>query len=144
VVLWNLSPEVAAPSRDDDAPLPPHLLVSIILFSFLSLTRVGHWIYYLMVQEIEQVEIPSSQRSTFAGTEQSFKSLFELCHWGATIVWSRPEDFRWLALGNLIVLGAGAAMFAVWQRKEGSTEGRVRYEEIALDDVGRNEVEHDD
>jgi hypothetical protein len=28
-----------------------------------------------MVQEIAQVEIPSTQRSTFAGTEQSFRSL---------------------------------------------------------------------
>lgn len=139
-VLWNLAPKLTAASRDstgDTAPPPPHLLISIILFSFLSLTRIGHWMFYLMVQELEQVEVPSSQRSTFAGMEQSFKSFFELCHWGATMVWSRPEDFRLLALGNLIILGAGAAIFAVWQRKEGRSESRVRYEEIVMDDVGQ-------
>ena len=87
-----------------------------------------------MVQELEQVEIPSSQRSTFAGTEQSFRSFFELCHWGATVVWSQPEGFRWLALGSLIVLWVGTLIFATWMRKEGRCE--ARYEEIALDDVG--------
>jgi iron-regulated transporter 1 len=90
--------------------------------------------YDLMVQELEQVEIPSSQRSTFAGTEQSFRSFFELCHWGATIIWSQPEDFRWLALGSLIVLGVGTSIFAAWTRKEGRSE--AGYEEIALDDIG--------
>jgi iron-regulated transporter 1 len=100
--------------------------------------------FYLMVQELEQVEIPPSQRSTFAGTEQSFRSFFELCHWGATIVWSRPQEFRWLALGNLIVLSIGTAIYALWQRKEVMSEGRVGYEEIALEDVDRIEVEHED
>jgi iron-regulated transporter 1 len=88
-----------------------------------------------MIQELEQVEIPSSQRSTFAGTEHSFRSFFELSHWGATIIWSRPEDFKWLALGSLGVLGIGASVFAVWSRKE-TRNGGIRYEEIALDDVG--------
>lgn len=139
-VLLNLSSKTAAPSPDAadnkvDIP-PPHLLLSIVLFSFLSLTRLGHWTYELMVQELEQVEVPSSQRSTFAGMEQSFRSFFELCHWAATVVWSRPEDFKWLAPGSLVLLGLGATIFAVWQRREGGSEGRMRYEEIALDEVG--------
>ena len=99
---------------------------------------------YLMVQELEQVEIPPSQRSTFAGTEQSFRSFFELCHWGATMVWSRPQDFRWLALGNLIVLSIGTAIYALWQRKEVTSEARVIYEEIDMEDVDQIEVENDD
>jgi solute carrier family 40 (iron-regulated transporter), member 1 len=86
-----------------------------------------------MVQELEQVEIPSSQRSTFAGTEQSFSSFFELCHWAATVVWSQPESFQWLALGSVIVLGVGTAIFGLWSgkmRREGVVE--VRYEEIGM------------
>ena len=88
-----------------------------------------------MIQEIEQVEIHPSQRSTFAGTEQSFKGFFELCHWGATTIWNRPEDFRFLALGNLMTVGIGTTLFAVWQRKGVKSKRRVRYEEIAMDDV---------
>ncbi len=93
----------------------------------------------LMIQELEQVEIPYSQRSTFAGTEQSFRSFFELCHWGATVVWSSPDEFKFLALGSLVVLGVGAGIFSLWCRDGSSLrdgcEG-MRYEEIAMDDVG--------
>jgi solute carrier family 40 (iron-regulated transporter), member 1 len=93
----------------------------------------------LMVQELGQVEIPESQRSTFAGTEQSFHSLFALCHWAATVVWSHPGQFRWLALGSLLVVGAGVVIFGSWMRKERSTGAKRRgeYEEIAMGDVGR-------
>ena len=87
-----------------------------------------------MIQELEQVEVPSSQRSTFAGTEQSFRSFFELCHWGATVVWSQPEDFKWLSFGSLMVLGTSACIFSIWLRRE--EKGETKYEEIPLDDVG--------
>jgi solute carrier family 40 (iron-regulated transporter), member 1 len=87
-----------------------------------------------MVQEIAQVEIPSSQRSTFAGTEQSFRSMFELFHWGATMVWSRPEDFRFLALGSLLALGSCATIFAAWMKgPRASVKGG--YEEVPLDEL---------
>ncbi|PMD47087.1 hypothetical protein L207DRAFT_575890 [Hyaloscypha variabilis F] len=128
LVLWNLSP--ATPSPDSSQHSLP---IQLTLFSFLSLSLIGHWIYILMVQELEQVEIPTSQRSTFAGTEQSFASFFELCHWTATMLWNQPEDFRWLALGSIIVLGIGTMIFGVWRRGKGTM---VRYEEIRMRDVG--------
>jgi iron-regulated transporter 1 len=98
----------------------------------------------LMVQELGQVEIPESQRSTFAGTEQSFHSLFALCHWAATVVWSHPGQFRWLALGSLLVVGAGVVIFGSWMRKERRSTGRRRgeYEGIAMDGI-RGEGEED-
>jgi len=142
MVLWPLSPKHTAPTAPArDVPqiktptLSPHILTSVALFSLLSLTRIGHWMFDLMIQELEQVEIPPSQRSTFAGTEQSFRAFFQLSHWGATVIWNRPEDFKWLALGSLVVLGIGVSVFAVWSKKE-MMNGKVRYEEIALDDVG--------
>jgi iron-regulated transporter 1 len=99
----------------------------------------------LMVQELGQVEIPESQRSTFAGTEQSFHSLFALCHWAATVVWSHPGQFRWLAVGSLLVVGAGVVIFGSWVGKEKSSGGRRRgeYEGIAMDGI-RGEREEDD
>jgi solute carrier family 40 (iron-regulated transporter), member 1 len=87
-----------------------------------------------MVQEIAQVEIPSSQRSTFAGTEQSFRSMFELLHWGATMAWSRPGDFRILALGSLLALGSCATIFAAWMRMPRASV-KVGYEEVPLDEL---------
>jgi len=132
IVLWNLSPLPEATTRDDSSKYSHPITISIILFSFLSLSRVGHWMFDLMVQELEQVEIPVSQRSTFAGTEQSFRSLSELCHWAATVGWSKPEQFRWLASGSLIVLGVSTVTFAIWTRSYRVRKGRVMYEEIGM------------
>ena len=97
-----------------------------------------------MVQELGQVEIPVSQRSTFAGVEQSFKSLGELSHWLATVVWSQPEDFRWLALGSLVVTGLSAGLFKswVWNGKQSTERSAGEYEGIPLTDV--NDEDHEE
>lgn len=87
-----------------------------------------------MVQEIAQVEIPSTQRSTFAGTEQSFRSLAELCHWIATVVWNAPRDFRFLALGSLVALASSTTIFVGWARKP-RVSIKVGYEELPLEDI---------
>ncbi len=96
-----------------------------------------------MVQELGQVEIPVSQRSTFAGTEQSFHSLCELTHWAATVMWSQPEQFRWLALGSLFVAGVSMSIYYTWAKR---SVGRVRvsegggsYEGIAMVSIGEEE-----
>ena len=109
--------------------------MTLTLFTFLSLSRVGHWTFDLMVQEISQVEIPAAHRSTFAGTEQSFRSLFELCHWGATVVWSQPSQFRWLALGSWGVLGLAVGVFWVWSLRVPGREGETVYEEVGMVDL---------
>ncbi len=92
-----------------------------------------------MVQELGQVEIPASQRSTFAGTEQSFKSFAELCHWGATMILSRPDQFRWLAVGSVVVTGMGTALFGLWARRPvimAVDKGNM-YESVALREMER-------
>jgi iron-regulated transporter 1 len=97
---------------------------------------------HLMVQELGQVEIPASQRSTFAGTEQSFNSLFGLCHWAATVVLNRPEQFRFLALGSFAVSGVGVGVFAWWSRRPVRREG-TGYESIAMVDAPREEEDEE-
>ncbi|CZR58376.1 uncharacterized protein PAC_08268 [Phialocephala subalpina] len=137
LVLWSLSsaisPEVLS-RETNTSTSSPQFLIPFILFAFLSLSRVGHYMNSLMVQELGQVEIPASQRSTFAGTEQSFKSLCELCHWAATVVWDHPSQFKWLALGSLIVTGSSAVLFGTWARKSGKGQDSG-YESVPLNDL---------
>ena len=102
---------------------------------------------HLMVQELGQVEIVASQRSTFAGTEQSFNSLFGLCHWAATAVLNQPEQFRFLAMASLGVAAVAVAVFAKWER-EPMVRGEMAFENIALGEVlhedDRSEDERED
>ena len=89
----------------------------------------------LMVQELGQVEIPVSQRSTYAGTEQSFRSLGELAHWTATMVWSHPDQFKWMALGSFLLVGASLVIFGIWSRKPSRERGGLVYESVPLSDL---------
>ncbi|KAK2624980.1 hypothetical protein QTJ16_005349 [Diplocarpon rosae] len=102
LVLWNLPP--SSPGVNSTAAATASqasLLTTLTLFGFLSLSRLFLWTYSLMEQEIEQSEVPASQRSTFSGTGESFRSCFDLVHWTATVVWSRPEEFKGLAGASL-------------------------------------------
>lgn len=151
IVLWNLSPpspasttpeggETSTFDKTKTASLNP--IIPLTLFAFLSLSRVGHYMIHLMVQELGQVEIPASQRSTFAGTEQSFNSLFALCHWAATVVWSRPEQFRMLALGSALVIGGAVCVFGSWARRP--VRKVQKYESIAMSDVQQGVEDEED
>lgn len=94
-----------------------------------------------MVQELGQVEIPVSQRSTFAGTEQSFHSMGELCHWAATVVWSQPRQFYSLALGSLLFVGLSTCIYAVWARLPVYSVKEQEYRGIALTGLSDDEEE---
>ncbi|CAL3967679.1 unnamed protein product [Diplocarpon coronariae] len=118
LVLWNLPPSSpGVGSTAASAASQASLLTTVTLFGFLSLSRLFLWTYSLMEQEIEQSEVPASQRSTFSGTGESFRSCFDLLHWTATVVWSRPEEFKGLAGASLCVVGGSALWFSTWARR---------------------------
>lgn len=97
----------------------PSLLITTTIFAFLSLSRLGLWIFDLTTQQLTQTIVPSHQRSSFAGVENSFISFFELGQWVAGIVFSRPEDFKWLAVGSFAAVGVSLCLYAgwIWRRR---------------------------
>lgn len=98
----------------------PHnpTVAAVSLFTFLSLSRLGLWTFDLTTQELTQIRIPAQTRSSFAGTEMAFVSVFELAHWVAAAILSRPEDFRWLAVGSLGAVGLSTCTYAFWVRQQ--------------------------
>ena len=53
----------------------------------------------------------------FAGTETSFASLFGLGHWVITAIWSKHEDFKWVACGSLLVVAGSTCLYGFWLRR---------------------------
>ncbi|TVY81125.1 Solute carrier family 40 member [Lachnellula suecica] len=143
VGFWGVGSQFLCLVVNGLAEVSPHISVTLLLFAFLSLSRIGHFVHFLMIQELGQVEIPAAQRSTFAGVEQSFKSLGELSHWIATVVWSQPEDFKWLALGSMLVTGLSSVVFGTWARKGQMGRNAISggYEAVPLVDVNGEEDE---
>lgn len=95
-------------------PSPSRTVLAITLFFFLSLSRLGLWIYDLTTQQLTQTLTPPSQRSSFTGVEYAFVSLFELAQHVIAIVLSNPEDFKWIAGMSLCAVGTSTFVYAGW------------------------------
>lgn len=104
----------------DDPSRPPTLLPGFAstatLFGFLSLSRLGLWIFDLCVQEIAQNGVARDQQASFGGTEAAFVSLFELMQWIAAASLSEANDFRFLAAASLGAVALSLMLYTAWVR----------------------------
>jgi iron-regulated transporter 1 len=119
LAIWSLS------SGTPDNSLP-HLisrilgsntsqpLVAFVLFFFLSISRLGLWIYDLTTQQLTQTMTSPSQRSSFTGVENSLVAGFELVQHIVAILLHRPEQFKWIALMGLTVVAISTVINAGW------------------------------
>ncbi|OTB03082.1 hypothetical protein M426DRAFT_322111 [Hypoxylon sp. CI-4A] len=96
----------------------PNVGWSIVLFSFLALSRLGVWVFDLTTQQLTQTLVPPNQRSSFAGTENSVVNVFELLGAGSAIAFPRTEQYRWLALASLVTVVISWLMYAGWVRRQ--------------------------
>ncbi|MCJ1399804.1 hypothetical protein MMC11_003007 [Xylographa trunciseda] len=126
IAIWYLTQQ--NPSADNSdllsrilalaSPFTSRPLAAIVMFAFLSLSRLGLWVFDLTTQEITQTEVQHDRRSSFAGTEMAFVSLFELSQWVLAAIVSRPEQFHWLALGSFTAVLCSTCMYAWWVRRQ--------------------------
>lgn len=101
-------------------------VLSLVLFSFLSLSLLGRWTYDLSITQLSQTLVPATHRSSFGGTEQAVVSCVSLVHWVAAAIWSRQEDFKWLATGSFVAVLLAAAAYGNWARLWGGKTWTAR------------------
>lgn len=113
-----------APSTSDphQSPTTSYPLITIILIVSISLSLLFRWTYDLCATQLTQALVPANKRSSFGGTEMSIVSLVSLGHWIAAAVWHTQSDFKWLALGSLVVVAMGVGAYRWWQGWWGSQE----------------------
>ncbi|KAH8899787.1 hypothetical protein GQ53DRAFT_815842 [Thozetella sp. PMI_491] len=102
-ILWTVSPQSMEGGSSSNAVSPP-LGLSVLLFGFLSISRLGVWIYELTTQQLSQSLVPESERATFAGVEVSVLSVVQLTAGGVTIAFQNTAQFKWLALASWAVV----------------------------------------
>ncbi|KAG0649553.1 Iron-regulated transporter 1 [Hyphodiscus hymeniophilus] len=119
--LWHLSPSPvsAAPSSLSNfvsrfLAMPPQRLVAFMLFFFLSISRLGLWIYDLTTQQLTQTMVAPSHRSSFTGVEYSFVAFFELGQYIITVVLHKPDQFKWVASFSWIAVLLSTVAYAGW------------------------------
>ncbi|RVX68592.1 hypothetical protein B0A52_07019 [Exophiala mesophila] len=87
----------------------------IFILAIIS-SRIGLWSFDLCAQFIIQESISASSRGSFSAMETSLQNLFELCAFAMTIVFPRPNQFRYPALASLVAIYCSAAVYAAFVR----------------------------
>lgn len=90
------------------------MTLTLVVIFFVAASRLGRWSGALSVQQLAQSCVKPDQRSVFAGTQTSLASVFGLGHWLVTAVWSRHEDFKWIACLSVGVVMGSTALYGVW------------------------------
>jgi iron-regulated transporter 1 len=86
------------------------LIVSVVL------SRAGLWSFDLVAQFHIQSSIVPSRRGSFSSVEASLQNFFELCTFATTIMWAKPEQFKYPSLISLVATWAAAALYAKFVR----------------------------
>lgn len=127
LALWAISAQRDQATGEDARTLIPRIFGdamslnvgwSVILFSFLAFSRLGVWIYDLTTQQLTQTLVYKTQRSSFAGVENSVINVFEVLGAGAAIAFPKVEQYRWLALASLVSVAISWSMYAFWVRSQ--------------------------
>ncbi|APA06317.1 hypothetical protein sscle_01g010870 [Sclerotinia sclerotiorum 1980 UF-70] len=120
LILWTLSSIIPTNSTPTllprTIPSTNSILLPLLLFTTLSFSRLGLWIFDLTTQQLTQTLVTPTQRSSFTGCEYSLVAFFELGNNVMAMIWSRPEQFKWLAFVSLGAVGLSAVLYAAWVR----------------------------
>ncbi|KAF2139465.1 uncharacterized protein K452DRAFT_275786 [Aplosporella prunicola CBS 121167] len=92
------------------------LLSASALVGGTILSRVGLWGFDLSTQIIIQEEVEAENRGSFSSIETSWQNVFELCSYVATIVFSKPEQFRWPVLISFLAVSTAGSLYACFVR----------------------------
>lgn len=101
ILLW-------LPDKESNSP---YFLAAVIL------SRTALWTFDLASQQITQESVTEGGRGRFAAVEAGFQNAFELAAYAATVVFSRPEQFRYPVAVSAGSVGLATLLFSVYTRK---------------------------
>lgn len=55
-------------------------------------------------------------RGSFSSIEAAWQSVFEICSYTSTIVFSRPDQFKWPALISIIAVTVAGCLYTIFVR----------------------------
>ncbi|KAJ5439607.1 uncharacterized protein N7458_010605 [Penicillium daleae] len=80
------------------------------------LSRLGLRGFDLCAQILVQEGIEAEARGSFSSTEAAWQNLFEICSYISTIIFSRPDQFKWPALISVISVALAGVLYAIFVR----------------------------
>ena len=80
-------------------------------------SRIGLWGFDLSAQIIVQEEVEPELRGTFSSQEFSLQNLFEMLSFASTIVFARPDQFKYPATISACAVGLAGVLYAAFVRQ---------------------------
>lgn len=93
-------------------------LAGLALVAGVALSRLGLWGFDLCVQYLVQEDAPEATRGSFSAIEMSLQNFFELLSFATTIIFYRPEDFKYPVYISAGAVALSAACFAGFVRQK--------------------------
>ncbi|KAL2144737.1 hypothetical protein VTI28DRAFT_8583 [Corynascus sepedonium] len=78
------------------------------------LSRLGLRGFDLCVQIIVQEDVEAESRGAFSSVEAAWQNAFELLSFASTIVFSRPEEFKWPSLTSVVAVALAWASYSLF------------------------------
>ena len=69
------------------------------------------------IHELSQ-GVETEARDSFSSTEAAWQNAFEICSYISTVIFSRPDQFKWPALLSVIAVGTAGFLYAMFVRIE--------------------------
>lgn len=96
-----------------------HLKITgLALVAGVALSRLGLWGFDLCVQYLVQEDAPEATRGSFSAIEMSLQNFFELLSFATTMIFYRPEDFKYPVYISAGAVAISAACFAGFVRQK--------------------------
>ncbi|KAI9782194.1 MAG: hypothetical protein M1839_005308 [Geoglossum umbratile] len=113
------------------------------------LSRVGLRGFDLCTQIIIQEDVEATHRGSFSSVEAAWQNAFELCSYVSTIIFSRPEQFKWPTLLSVVAVVTAVVLYTIfvylrrghlvhlskWMLIMGSQKGKQRSREQGLERI---------
>ncbi|KAK3616801.1 hypothetical protein LTR56_025704 [Elasticomyces elasticus] len=92
----------------------PRIWAATGLVCTVALSRVGLWGFDMSAQFLIQDEVAEPDRGRFSSQESALQNLGEMVAFGSTIIFSRPEQFRYPAVMSAGAVGLAAVLYAIF------------------------------
>lgn len=87
---------------------------ALYLVAGVILSRIGLWGFDLSTQVLIQEGVEANNRAKFSATEVACQSIFELASFMQTVIWSKPEQFKYPAFISVASTITAAILFLIF------------------------------
>ncbi|KAK5123160.1 hypothetical protein LTR85_003358 [Meristemomyces frigidus] len=94
----------------------PPTVVAVGTISAVVASRIGLWGFDLSAQMIVQEEVEAELRGTFSSQEFAFQNIFEMLSFASTIVFARPDQFKYPATISAGAVALAGVLYAAFVR----------------------------